>query len=400
MVHYLHIALLIESSRRFGRELLRGIAAYSQVHGPWLFFHQERMEADPIPLALKRMKPDGILTRLAGDKLSREIRKLRIPTVDLFHEHEFRDVPCVITDHQQIARQAVRHFRERCFQNFAYCGYPQFVFSREREAFYTQELKSLGLPLHVFPASRENTRGKKAAVQSQIAENVIESHAAEDIPDLAKWLQEIPKPVALFACNDVRAHQVLNACNIHRIAVPEEVAVLGVDNDTVICELTHPQLSSIDPNAMNIGYEAAALLHRMIQGQPLPEAPLVVAPKGVVPRHSSDVLAIQDHDVANAIQHVRDHALEAVNFKKIIRELSLSRATLERWFHHYLGHSMMEEIFSMRLKRIQELLLTTSHTLEGIAQICGFAHVESMARIFKKRVGVTPGQYRRQKKTS
>ena len=214
------------------------------------------------------------------------------------------------------------------------------------------------------------------------------------MPELAKWLKKLPKPLALFACNDTRANQVLNVCNTYNINVPQDVAVLGVDNDPVECELSNPPLSSVDPQAERIGYEAAALLHRMFNGYKCSRKRICFPPRGIAARRSTDVLAIQNTDAADAINYLRCHALEPSNFSRILSNLSYSRSTLERWFRQYLGHSVKEEIVSIRLKRIQELLLTTNYSLDTIAPLCGFSHVESMIRLFKKHVGSTPGEYR------
>jgi LacI family transcriptional regulator len=390
MPHILRIALLIESSRMYGRELLRGIAAYARQAGPWLFFHEERALADPLPTALADWAPDGILVRLAGEKLTRQIRNLHLPTVDLYHEDETQDIPGVTVDQDLLVQQAIRHFQERGFQNYAYCGLTEVLFSEIREASFAQQLKPKGIQPQVFRHPPPGGRRSLAAV---------EAHAARFNAKLAQWLRGLPKPVALMACNDMRAYQVLNVCHAQGIAVPEEVAVLGVDNDLIQCELSNPPLSSVDPNAVRVGYEAAALLHRLIQGQPKPNRRRLVEPRGVVPRRSTDVLAIPDPDAAKAIRTLRLHALERLDFQKILRELDISRSTLERWFHRYLGHSVTTEVHTLRLKRIQELLLGAPHSLEHIAYLCGFLHVETMSRIFKRQVGMTPGEYRRRGRT-
>ena len=228
----------------------------------------------------------------------------------------------------------------------------------------------------------------------------MEIRSPEYDQPLAEWLRGLPKPIALLACNDTRAFQVLNICNTYHISVPEEVAVLGVDNDTVFCELSTPPLSSIDPNAAKIGYEAASLLHRMIQGCPPPDSPVLIPPLEVVSRRSTDVLAIPDPKITSAIQYIREHALEKLPIAKILRDLDISRGTLENWFSRYLGHSVTADILLIRIKRVQELLLSTDQSLETISHLCGFMHVESMFRAFKRLVKMSPGEYRRRERLS
>jgi LacI family transcriptional regulator len=385
----LRIALLIESSRMYGRELLRGIAAYAHRVGPWLFFHEERAFSDPIPPMLKRWSPDGILVRLANDELTRKIRNLHLPTVDVYRDEEIRDIPGVTIDQDLLVGQAIRHFQERGFQNYAYCGFTGVFFSENREASFARQLGEKGIQPYIFRHPPLSGQGGLAA---------IEAHAARFAAKLAKWLRGLPKPIALLACNDMRALQVLNVCNAYGIAVPEEVAVLGVDNDPIQCELSTPPLSSIDPNAARIGYEAAALLHRLIEGHPKPSRRILIEPRGVVARRSTDVLAVGDSDAAAAIRYVRRNALTRSSYQKILLDLQLSRSTLERWFQRHLGHSVSTEILLIRLKHIQELLLNTTQSLATIAQLCGFSHVETMSRLFKRHVGLTPGEYRRRGK--
>jgi LacI family transcriptional regulator len=385
----LRIALLIESSRMYGRELLRGIAAYARQTGPWLFFHEERALADPLPPMLKHWAPDGILVRLASDELLRQVRGLHIPTVDLYRDEEIPEIPGVTIDQHALARQAIRHFQERGFQNYAFCGYTGVFFSENREAYFLSELKELGIRPYVFRHPPMKGGRKLSA---------IEAHATRFAAKLAEWLQKLPKPIALMACNDMRAFQVLNVSSTLGIAVPEEVAVLGVDNDPIECELSNPPLSSIDPNAAKIGFEGAALLHKLIQGKSKPTRRILVEPRGVVTRRSTDVLAIDDPAAAAAIQYVRRIALQRPAYASILADLQLSRSTLERWFQRYLGHSVSDEILSIRVKHIQELLLRTTHPLESIARLCGFTHVETMSRLFKRHAGLTPGDYRRKGK--
>ncbi|MBN2578925.1 MAG: XylR family transcriptional regulator [Pirellulales bacterium] len=385
----LRIALLIESSRMYGRELLRGIAAYAHQAGPWLFFVEERALADPLPPMLKHWAPDGILVRLASDELLRQVRDLQLPTVDLYRDEEIFDIPGVTIDQRALVHQAIRHFQERGFQNYAYCGYPEVFFSENREAHFLAKLQEQGIRPHVFHHPPMKGGRRLAA---------IEAHATRFAAKLAEWLQGLPKPVALLACNDMRAFQILNVCNALGISVPEEVAILGVDNDPIQCELSHPTLSSIDPNAARIGYEGAALLHRLIQGDPKPSRRILIEPRGVAARRSTDVLAVGDPDASAAIRHVRQQALQRPSYAAILADLQLSRSTLERWFHQYLGHSVSDEIRSIRVKHLQQLLLSTTHPLETIAQLCGFPHVETMSRLFKRHVGMTPGEYRRQGK--
>jgi len=213
---------------------------------------------------------------------------------------------------------------------------------------------------------------------------------------LAEWIRSLPKPLGLMACNDLRAQQVLNACGAYGILVPDDVAVIGADNDDVLCGLSDPPLTSIDPNARRMGYEAATLLERMLHGHAPPTEKILVEPTGVVVRQSTDVLAIADRAVAKAVGFIREHACDAINVEDVCQQTRLSRSTLERRFVGLLGHSPKAEILRIRLQHVKKFLIETDHPLAKIAHLTGFTHVENMCKFFKSRTGQTPGQYRKE----
>ena len=233
---------------------------------------------------------------------------------------------------------------------------------------------------------RRSPRGKSLAD--------VERDAMRHAGELAAWLGRLPKPVGLMACNDMRALQVLSVCGEHKILVPDEVAVIGVDNDFVQCELCDPPLSSVDNNAYEVGYEAAALLHRMLERRGSVPRMTMIRPTGVVARRSTDVLAIADPQLVEIVRYVREQACEGLTAEKLVRHAALSRSTLERWFTKQLGRSVNEEIHRVRLSHVKDLLVTTDLSLGEIAERCGFAYAETMQRLFKSVAGETPGQYR------
>ncbi|MCE5302004.1 MAG: DNA-binding transcriptional regulator [Planctomycetaceae bacterium] len=379
------VALLIESSRSYGRELLAGIAAYARAYGPWAFYHEERSLGDPLSKGLKRWRPQGILARLEDRSLLRLLQRWRVPIVDLLHEEGVSGVPGVFPDSDAITRMAVEHLEQLRVKHFAYCGLPGVVFSDRRCGQFVRRLNALGCRVHVFKPPRFVRARRLADV-----ERIARSHAHV----LAAWLRELPKPVGVMACNDMRAFQVLSACRESGVMSPDEVAVLGVDNDAVQCELCDPPLSSVDNNAWRVGFQAATLLDRMMRGAVTTPRRVLIEPVGVVVRRSTDMLAIADQDAADTVRYVRDHACEGLNSVRLARRLAISRSTLERQFARYLGHSVHQEIQRVRLDRIKELLATSHFSLGEIAQSTGFAYVETMQRMFKRRVGQTPGQYR------
>jgi LacI family transcriptional regulator len=385
MAEPLKIALLIGPSRRYCRELLCGIADYARVHGPWEFFHQEVPVGDAPPTWLKAWDGDGVIVRLANDRSVERIRDFGLPMVSLWAVRHTRGIPAVDSDAALLAQQAVDHFLERGFEHFAYYSVAGVYYAEQcRERFETC-VSRLG---HLVNTYRSVVDGRQIAALEEEVRGLFPDEA------LGEWLASLPKPVGLLACNDLRAQHVLDACVRHGIAVPDEVAVLGMGNDEVLCELSAPTLSSIDPNARKMGYEAAAMLERMIQGAKPPSRRLLVPPSGVVIRQSTEVLAITDRRIAMAVQFIRQNARGRLRVEEVSRHARLSRSTLHRRFVKYLGHGPKEEIARVRLLRIKKFLRETEYSLARVAELVGSDHVENMCKFFRAKVGQTPGQYR------
>lgn len=378
--------MLVEWSRAYGRGVLRGIAAYAKAHETWKIYQTERSLFDAAPGWLQDWDGDGIIARIENDELLEQIVQMNLPTVDLFERGQINGFPGVITDNREIAYLAAEHLIERGLQHFAYCGLPGIFSSETRSAYFVECLNRKGFPVHVY-----ESHGPSNTVSISTAED-SELRSEETI---AAWVDSLPKPVGLMACNDVRAHQILMACGDREIAVPEEVAVIGVDDEDLICELCHPPLSSIKQDPERVGYEAAALLDRLLNGETQPAEPILVKPLGVVARQSTDVVAVGDADVAAAVHFIRLHACDGIQVTDIIEHVQISRSTLERRFAKLLGRSPKSEISRVKLERVKYLLSMTDYPLARIAQLAGFAYVEAMCYCFKRTTGQTPGQYRR-----
>jgi LacI family transcriptional regulator len=381
------IGLLVESSHGYGRAVLRGIAAYSEAFVSWVFYHEERAFDDPIPPELKAWKPDGVIARVSSPIIAKQLQRLRIPIVHLYERPRIAGNYHVSVDHGEIVRLAIEHLRERGLQNYAYVGFPNASFSTERKIAFEKNVVLWGYRSHVYttPALRSVTR---------LA--TIETRSMRSSEALATWLERLPKPVGILCCNDMLAQQVLGICNERGIAVPGSVAVIGVDNDEVRCELSRPALSSIDPNAFRVGYEAALLLHRALRKQQTPRKKIIVKPTGVVQRKSTDVLVFADSIVADLVQMIREQACHGLTLKKLTQKSGISRATLDRWFLNNLGRSPRAEIDRVRIQRTCELLGTTELPLKQVAKLAGFAHRETMHRAFTKATRQTPAAYRRE----
>ena len=385
MSHRLRVALAIESSRCFGRNLLAGIAAYAYAHGPWSLLHQERSINDPLPPSLKRWRPQGVIARIVDGYCGRAIRRVGVPVVDLLNVVDYPEVPRVLWNSTVIASMAADHLLDRGFRHFGFVGYHGLKFSDERRKAMCKYVAGRGFSTHVF---------EEHGVRHAIGQCEVDSAGPRQMARLGVWLSGLPKPIGLMACNDVRANQVLAACREREIPVPDRVAVVGVDNDALLCQLCDPPLTSIDPASQRIGYEAAALLHRMIEGERPATHDLLIDPAGVVARQSTDLLAIADPAVIKVVRYLREHACEGVTPADLVSQFQVSRSTIERWFTKELGRSPSEEIARVKLERVKDLLATTNLTLERISRLAGYSHGESMYRVFRQAVGQTPGEYR------
>jgi LacI family transcriptional regulator len=377
-----HVALLIETSLASGRDILRGIARYVREHGPWSIYHEPRSLEESVPTWLRNWDGDGIIARLQNRQIAEAVVSSRIPAVDVLGVVRRPELPLAHVDNAAVARLVAEHFLERGFRRFAFCGLDGINWSDERRDAFGRAVAAAGGECLSYTLS--DRRG-----------------TWEDEQDhLATWVQSLPRPCAVMACNDPRGQKVLEACRRSGVRVPDEVAVVGVDNDEPICAISDPPLSSVVPNHESVGYEAAALLDRLRAGEVGPDTAVYVAPAGLVTRQSSDVLALADREVAQAIGFIREHACLGLGVDEVCHELALSRSTLQRRFRHLLGHTVHEEIVRVRLKRAQELLGETDMSIASIAVRCGFGRQEYLGAVFRARLGQTPASYRRRSRHS
>jgi LacI family transcriptional regulator len=370
------VALLIESSNAYARGLLQGVVHYIREHQPWSFHLMEQGRGDDPPPWLANWEGDGIIARIETPRIARAVVRTKLPAVDLSAARLVPSLPWVETDDERIAGLAAEHLLERGFKHFGFCGDSRFNWSRWRGNHFAARLRAEKQEVH-----RYEPVAKGGDLTAQVA-------------DIGRWLQSLPKPVGVMACYDIRAQQVLDACRNAGLAVPGDVAVIGVDNDELLCDLASPPLSSVIPNTHRTGYEAAALLDRMMRGEKVAPVAHLIAPLGVADRHSTDVLAIDDRQIARAVQFIREHACSGINVSDVLRAVPLSRRVLEQRFQRLLGRTPREEILHVRLDRVKQLLGETKLPLFSIAERTGFEHVEYLSVVFKRETGLTPSGYR------
>lgn len=382
----LRIALLIESSRAYGRGILKGIISYAH-RTNWALFFQDRGLSEDVPSWLGQWQGDGVIGRLDSRSLVRQVRRKGLPTVDLRGTYSVRGIPVIHSDQEEVAQLAADYVLERKFQHFAFCGFAGVNYAEQRCHNFVEAIGRAGYEVSVYenPGCAVGSSTPSIEASGLLAERA-----------LIAWLRSLPKPVGLMASNDIRARQVLNACTAQGISVPDEVAVIGVDNDKLLCELSNPSLTSVIPDTKTIGFNAAALLERMIRGATPPAEATPVKPLGVVTRQSTDVVAIPDSDVATAVRFIREHACEGISISDVLARVQLSRSTLHRRFRLSLGRSAKQEILRVRLQRARHLLRTTDCSLAEIAESTGFGYPANLSQAFFKDVNQTPGQYRQE----
>jgi LacI family transcriptional regulator len=380
MAHRLRVALIIETSLVYGRRVLHGIANYVHAHQPWSIFLDQREDQSPVPAWLERWRGDGIICRMTNIRLAEAVARSGVPMVDL-NDYTDLGLQGVWSDHRAIGRVAAQHLVERGFRHFAFCGFSGQRWSVERQDGFAKFLESAGHDCHIYE-SRWNRRHSRPWEQTR--------------QRLVAWLESLPKPIGIMAGNDMRGQQVLDACREAEIAVPNEAAVVGVDNDELLCGLCDPPLSSVIPNAERIGYDAAALLDQLMQGERPTQREWLIEPLGIATRQSSDILAIDEPNIAAAVRLIRESACKGVTVSDIAQQVAVSRSVLERGFHKYLGRTPQAEIRQVQVARVKELLAQTELPLSRIAEIAGYDHPEYMCVVFKREVGCTPGQFRQQ----
>lgn len=373
------VALLIETTRTYTRELLGGIRRYIAEHGPWSTFIELRSLDSSPPPWLKHWDGDGIISRTFTRETADLIAASGIPAVEIRSSHLCRDLPFVGMDNRLIGRMVAEHFYNRGYRNFAAYSLSTETFFELRVQNFVSAVKSAGCSCTVLPETE--------------AEGVSDWEQAQ--ARLIDWLEQLPKPVGVFAANDQLGVRLLDACQRAGIAVPEEVAVVGAENEETLCEFATPPLSSLRYDGATVGHRAAEVLDRLMSGKRPRQQETLIAPKGIVVRASSDDLVINDQLVAQASRLMREGVAAGITVEDVCRRLNASRSTLERRMKDALKRSPKEEIQRLRFRLVERLLQDTDLTIEAIAEQTGFTHSHYLQAAFKERHGITPGQFRK-----
>ncbi|MEX2169172.1 MAG: DNA-binding transcriptional regulator [Pirellulales bacterium] len=376
-----HVALLIETSRSYGRGVLHGIRRYMSAHGPWSVYLELRALDSKTPSWLKNWKGDGVITRTGSQQMADAIAATGVPTVEMRSTRLKHNFHFIGVDNRAIGQMVTEHLRERGFRRFAIYGIETEDYFEERCHNFVAAVEAAGFPCDVYqqPGHRE-----------------IPINWERQQLHVGEWARGLPKPVGVMACTDQLGFWFLDACRRVGVAVPEEVAVVGCENDDSLVSMSVPPLSSVQFNAEKTGYEAAALLARMMHGDVPAERHTFIPPLEIVVRQSSDIVAVEDKEIAEALRFIRENAPYGLTVDEVLRAIPMSRAALDQAMRGAIGRTVKAEILRVQLDQVKRLLADTDFSLSQIADRTGFKHPQYMAELFKKKCGKTPGAYRRE----
>jgi LacI family transcriptional regulator len=366
------VAVLVEMSSSHGRGLIRGVAEYAKRHTEWSLHLEEAGPLQVEPNWLKAWRGHGIIARIENPAIARAVLAKRVPVVNVSGRTSPPGVPHVDMDNHVACDLVVDYFVQRGYRNFAFCGNPRFEWSAWRENLFSRRLAAERTVLQKFQF-RDEPRG---------------------VAPLRSWLRSLPKPTALFACNDLCGRHVLEACEQIGLSVPQEIAVLGVDDDDILCTLCRPQLSSVVPDTEGIGYLAAKTLHALMRGEDLRDAPRLVRPLTVRTRESTDSATSSDWHVSQALRFIHGHATRDISVADVVAQVHTSRRFLEKQFRSIVGRSLHDEILRIRLESSQRLLTTTKMPLKEVAARSGFRRADYLSSVFREKLGLSPSEYR------
>lgn len=364
------VALLMDTNRAYERGLLRGILKYSRLHGPFSFWRKQNIvSGGPKEISLdmiKAWKPDGIIWREGYSNLN--IKSLGIPVLYAPYTQPEPKLSNIISDDESISRKAAEHLLVRGIKNFAYYGLSdRCYFSKARKASFIKTIKKAGF--------------------------AAESCDRNDKPDLAAWLSAFNRPLGLMVSNDDCAIDCYDAIRKTGLRVPDDIAIIGVGNDELVCDFANPPLSSVAMNTEYAGYTAAHVLTGMIKGDAR-RTDVTVGALEVVERQSTNIFALEDKVISKSLQYIYAHVGDNLHVDNIVKATSLSRRTLYKRFKKAIGRSVYKEIRRAKMEYAARMLIETNLSVVDVAEKLGFLDAKNLARTFQKEKGITPFKYR------
>jgi len=380
------VLVLLNKSRIADRLILRGIVRYSHLSNSLKIlllapFYQQPGGKLRALSEVENQRVDGIIANIDSAQMNKSLIAAGLPAVMIPIKKRIPGFHLILDDKNTPGKTAAEYLLNLGLRKFAFCGFENLIWSQMRSEQFSKAIAAAGFQTHSYRLPRLKVQ--------RLWEN-------EQII-LGDWLKSLPKPIGLMACNDDRAQYVLEACQMASLRVPDDVAVIGVDNDELICDLTTPPLSSIALNHEKAGYQAAQLLDKMMAGEKVDSKTTIsLQSLHVVSRQSTDVLAIEDHDLVKAIRFIRQHSNKVIQVTDVVDHGVLSRRALERRFRKILRRSVFDEIKRTRVEHVCRMLLTTNLSVSQIALRMGYSNNKHIGRSFRREKGMTPLQYRKE----
>jgi LacI family transcriptional regulator len=371
------IGILLHPVRTYCRRVLRGITTVgAQARWEWML-----VSADLRPSldALSDGFLHGIIGHFSDAQMVEQVKQAGLPAVDVSAARCGSELPCVTTDDLAVGPLAAAHLLSLGLPHFGFYGMRPHYYSLLRVEGFRQSIEAAGLACHVF--------------LDESSSDGVSDHKA-NTRQLEKWVKGLPKPIGVMASTDARALHLLAICRKLEIAVPSSLAVVGVDNDDIFCEMAHPPLSSIALSTQRIGYEAARMLDHLIEGEPV-EKQMLIPPAAVVPRRSSDLPALMDPDVAAAVRYISLHVRDDLQVADVLREIPMSRTSLDQRFRKALGRTPAAEILRAQIEVAKSMLSETAESMPRVALAAGFSNAKQLGSTFRKETGMTATSYRR-----
>ncbi|MDH6304453.1 LacI family transcriptional regulator [Parabacteroides sp. PF5-5] len=377
------VILLTDFSEEYAKLLLKGIVNYSKEHEPWVLCkmphsYREKHGLNGVLEWALKWKADAIIAQFFPTDEVSIFKKNGIIAIAQDFKNRFTEIPNITGAHYLAGKMGANYFIQKGFKNFAFYGFKNIVWSEERCEGFRDEL-SKQLPESSF-------------YEYQNANQTDLWYYESDM--LIKWLQVLPKPVGIMACDDNQGHHITEICKQYGIQVPEKVAVLGVDNDEAICTLSGPPLSSINQAVEKGGYETAELIDKMLQNRTWIPEDIVVMPTHIITRQSTDIYATEDKSIAIVLKHIHQHSDRKLSVDELVRLVPLSRRLLETRFKEVTGMPIYTYILNLRIDKFAQKLIESNAPIVEIASQIGFADYKNIARLFKRVKGCSPSEYR------
>ncbi|EPR65879.1 DNA-binding transcriptional regulator [Cyclobacterium qasimii] len=378
------IILLLDFAEEYSKSLLKGISKYSTEHGPWTYcrmplYYRETIGIKGILEWAKDWGADGIIGQLYNEIDLESLIASKIPVVAQDFKERFTEIPNITGSYHEAGEIGAQYFLKKGFKNFAFYGFKDIVWSRERAEGFEKEVNAMGYKVNYF----EHRKSRSTDLWYYKSNS------------LSKWLLSLPKPIALMTCDDNQGLHITEACKQNKIRIPEEVAVLGVDNDEMLCELSDPPLSSIGLDIEKGGYDTAKLMEQMIRTSASNFYDILVKPTQVITRQSTDIYATNDDHIASSLKFIHKNIEKNLQVDEVVKQVPLSRRSLEKRFLQITGYPIYKYIFNLRIEKFTQKLLETDETVFEIAMDLGLNDSKNIARQFKQVKGCNPIEYRK-----